>query len=347
LSIIYLPVYLGWIGAQLLAFGYILNSLTGMPLVLSVAISTAVVVIYTYSGGMWADTMTDLFQGLILIAGLLILYPILVKDLGGFAFAKSKISPEFFRFYPKSGAPLQWLNYVQAWMIVGIGSLPAQDLFQRTMAAKSPHLSRWSSIIAGVLYVMVGLLPVFLGILGRVALPQSSGERILIELALKYLSAPLIALMVGALLSAIMSSADSALLAPASIIGHNILPSIRPGASEGLRLKWCQWSVPVLALLSLLLAVYFQNIYRLCQESWGVLLTGVAAPMIAGVYWKRATTAGAIAGAASGVVAWLSLKVFGPPDYPSNLIGFAVSFAVLFIVSLADRKAHPRGVLYG
>jgi SSS family transporter len=339
LSLIYLPVYIGWIGAQLLAFGYILNSLTGMPLVLSVTISTAVVVIYTYSGGMWADTMTDLFQGAILITGLLILYPVLVKDLGGFAFARSKIPAEFFRFYPESCSPLQWLNYLQAWMIVGIGSLPAQDLFQRTMAAKSPHLSRWSSIIAGVLYVMVGLLPVFLGILGRVALPQSSGERILIELSLKYLSAPLIALMVGALLSAIMSSADSALLAPASIIGHNILPSIMPGASEGLRLKWCQWSVPVLALLSLLLAVYFQNIYRLCQESWGVLLTGVAAPMIAGVYWKKTTTAGAVAGAIAGIVLWLSFKLFSPADWPHNLIGFAVSFAVLIVVSFVARKS--------
>jgi Na+/proline symporter len=338
-SLIYIPVYMGWIGAQLLAFGYILNSLTGMPLMPSIIISTAVVVIYTYSGGMWADTMTDLFQAIILIIGLLILYPVLVHDIGGFAQAKTRLPQNFFHFYPRSSSPLDWLNYLQAWIIVGIGSLPAQDLFQRTMAAKNANVSRWASIIAGFLYVAIGLLPVFLGILGRLALPESSGEKILVELALRYLSAPLVALMIGALLSAIMSSADSAILAPASIIGHNIVRSIRPGAGEAIQLKWCRRSVLLLSILALMLALYFQDIYRLCQESWGVLLTGAAAPMIAGVYWKKTTTEGATAGALAGIATWLTLKCLIPGDYPHNLFGFAASFIVLIAVSLFTQKA--------
>lgn len=338
LSLIYIPVYIGWIGAQLLAFGYILNSLTGIALMPAVIISTLVVVTYTYSGGMWADTMTDLFQGMILLAGLLVLYPVLVHDIGGFAYAKSKIPAEFFNFYPKSVSKLEWLNYIQAWMIVGLGSLPAQDLFQRTMAAKNATISKWSSIIAGILYIAVGLLPVFLGILGRVALPESSGEKILVELALKYLSPPLIALMIGALLSAIMSSADSAILAPASIIGHNVVRSIRPDASEKLQLKWCRWSVMLLSLLSLILALHFQNIYKLCQEAWGVLLVGIVAPMIAGVYWKKANRTGAVVGASCGIVSWILFKIFTPPEYPHNLFGFIVSCAALFAATLVTQK---------
>lgn len=334
LSLIYIPVYIGWIGAQLLAFGYILNSLTGLPLMPSVIVSTLVVVIYTYAGGMWADTMTDLFQAVVLLAGLAILYPVLLHNIGGFASAKSKIPEHFFQFYPRSSSGLDWLNYLQAWMIVGLGSLPAQDLFQRTMAAKNAVVSKWSSIIAGFLYIGIGLLPVFLGILGRVALPESSGEKILIELAIKYLSPPLVALMIGALLSAIMSSADSAILAPSGIIGHNIVRSIKPDASEALQLKWCKWSVILLSALSLVLALHFQNIYKMCQESWGILLTGVAAPMIAGVYWKRTSTAGAASGAAAGIISWVLFKVFTPADYPHNLIGFVISFVVLVIMSL-------------
>lgn len=338
-SLVYIPVYVGWIGAQLLAFGYILNSLTGIPLMPAVVISTAVVVTYTYSGGMWADTLTDFFQVCVIFAGLLILYPMLVHDIGGFAYAKSKIPQEFFRFYPAGKSPITWLGYIQAWMIVGLGSLPAQDLFQRTMAAKNAVISRWSSIISGVLYMTIGLLPVFLGILGRVAFPESSGENILIELALRYLSAPLIALMVGALLSAIMSSADSAILAPSSIIGHNIVRSIKPDASEKLQLKWCRWSVILLSALSLMLALHFQNIYKLCQEAWGVLLVGLVAPMVAGVYWKKANKAGAVAGVICGVASWLIFKMFTPSEYPHNLFGLAVSFAALFAVSLATHKS--------
>jgi len=338
LSLIYLPVYLGWIGAQLLAFGYILHTLAGLPLLPAVLVSAAVIVIYTYSGGMWAVAMTDLFQALILVVSLLILYPILVHDIGGFANAKAKIPADFFRFYPGDQSPVSWLNYLQAWIIVGLGSLPAQDLFQRIMSAKNATISKWGAIIAGLLYVAVGLLPVFLGILGRAAIPESSGERILVEVAMKYLSPPLIALMIGALLSAIMSSADSALLAPASIIGRNIIPWLKPGASETQQLNWCKWSVLILCACSLVLALYFQNIYKLCQEAWGVLLTGVVAPMIAGVYWKKATSQGALAGAAAGMASWLLFKIFLPEDYPHNLFGFAISSVVLVCVSLMTQK---------
>lgn len=337
-SLIYLPVYLGWIGAQLLAFGIILNSLTGLPILPSVLISTAVVLIYTYSGGMWADAATDLFQMIILVAGLLILFPVLLADMGGFAKAKAVVPPEFFYFYPRNPSPLTWLNYLQAWMIVGLGSLPAQDLFQRTMAPKTPSMARWASISAGIFYVMIGMLPVLLGIIGRAALPENTGGSILIDLALKYLPAPLIALMVGALLSAIMSSADSALLAPASIVGNNIVPYLKPDADDRLKLSWCRLSVPLIGILSLILALYFKNIYRLCQEAWGVLLVGLAAPMIAGVYWKRANTKGAVAGALAGITSWISFKIFLPENYPHNLMGFLASSLALIVISWTTQK---------
>ncbi|MCM8832272.1 MAG: sodium:solute symporter family protein, partial [Candidatus Omnitrophica bacterium] len=203
LSIVYIPVYLGWIGAQLLAFGYILNSLTGLPLINSVMISTIVVIIYTYTGGMWADTLTDLVQGLILVFGLIILFPIFIKDVGGLNIAQAKISKEFFYFYPKSKSLLDWLNYIQAWIVVGLGSLPAQDLFARIMASKNPKIAKFSSIIAGFLYVTVGLIPVFLGIFGRIVFSEIGDKNILIELSLRYLSGVFMILMIGALLSAI------------------------------------------------------------------------------------------------------------------------------------------------
>ncbi|MDD4182759.1 MAG: sodium:solute symporter family protein [Candidatus Omnitrophica bacterium] len=337
LSVMYLPAYLGWIGAQLIAFGYILNSLTGFPIMLSIIFSTAVVLIYAYMGGMWADTITDFFQMLILVAGLLIIFPVLVKSLGGFSSVISRTPPEFFYFYPRNTSTLDWLWYLQAWMMVGIGSLPAQDLFARTMAAKNFTVSRWSSILAGIFYVMIGLLPVLIGIFGRLAMPSSSGETILVDMALKYLSPVLIMVMVGALLAAIMSSADSALLAPSSIIGHNILPLIKKDTTEQDKLNWCKWSVPLIGIFSLMLALYFKNIYKLCQESWGILLVGVAAPMILGVYFKRATAKGALASSLGGIIIWLFFKI-KIPGYPSNLIGFFASMIILVVVSLCDRK---------
>jgi len=336
MSLLYIPVYLGWIGGQLLAFGIILNSLTGMPVMLAVVVSTAVVVIYTYTGGMWAVAVTDVVQMMFILVCLVVLLPILTMDLGGLAAIKAKVPAEFFHFTPHSSSSLDWLKYVEAWMIVGIGSLPAQDLLQRMMAPRSAVMARWSSIIAGCLYILIGLIPVLLGIFGRVALPEGKGDSILIDLSQKYLPLPLMALMVCALLSAIMSTADSALLAPAGIIGRNILPYLKPAASEDLKLKCCKWSIPLVAVLSLMLALYFKNIYELCLNSWGILLVGVAAPMIAGVYWKKASTAAAIASAVAGTGSWILFAVCLPDGSPNNLFGFLVSCVVLVVVSLAS-----------
>lgn len=341
MSVIYMPVYVGWVAAQLLAFGIILNTLTGLPYTTSIVISTVVVVIYTYWGGMWAVSVTDLVQMVIIIIGLAILFPIMLGHVGGLAGLRAKVPEDFFHMVPRKHAPLDWLNYFQAWIMVGLGSLPGQDLFQRMVSPKTPRVAKWSSIWSGVLYVVIGLMPVYLGIMGRVVLPDGKPDSVLVDLTLKYLPTPLVALMLGALLSAIMSTVSAALLAPAGIIGHNIVPYIKKDASDAVQLRWCKWSIPIVGAASLIIALYFQNIYTLCTQSWGILLVGVVAPMFAGVYWKRATTPGAIAGALAGTASWIAFTLCLPEDYPSNLFGLVVSCIAVVAVSLLTPKAAP------
>ncbi len=339
LSVLYIPVYIGWVAGQLLAFGFILHALTGLNETQAILISTGVVIVYTYLGGMWADAVTDLYQMIFILIGLLILFPLLVHDLGGLESIRQQIPESYFHFYPHSSSWLAWLNYIQAWMLVGIGSLPAQDLFQRMMAPRSGEMARRASLTAGLMYLVIGFIPVLLGIFGRVAIPESTGPSILIELAQKYLSLPLMAIMVGALLSAIMSSADSALLAPAGIIGHNIVSFLRPGISEVQQLKWCRYSILIIGAFSLALALYFQNIYELCTNAWGILLVGGAAPMIAGLYWKRATTIGATAAVVCGTATWITLTIMMDEEFPAQLCGFVASWVALIVGSLVSSKS--------
>jgi SSS family solute:Na+ symporter len=335
LSVLYIPVYVGWVGAQLLAFGIILNSVTGIEPMTAIIISTAVVIVYTYMGGMWAVSVTDLVQMLILIAGFLVLFPILYFEVGGFGSLRAQLPPEMFHFWPHQGSTLDWLMYLQAWMLVGLGSLPGQDLFQRLMSPRSAHVAKWSSVIAGVLYVVIGLFPVLMGMMGRIALPTvGRSESILIDLARAYLPLPLIALMLGALLSAIMSTVSAALLAPASIIGHNIIPFFYPRISESAKLQWCKSGIWIIGVISFFVAIYFQNVYTLCTQSWGILLVGVAAPLIFGVFWKKTNTAGALAGAVAGTVSWIVLALALSDDYPTHLFGFAISCVTLVVVTL-------------
>lgn len=338
MSIIYIPVYLGWVAAQLLAFGIILNKLTGMPEYTSVIVSTFVVIVYTSWGGMWAVSVTDLIQMVIIVIGLAILFPLLLDEVGGFGGLRAKVPEDFFHLYPRNVRPLDWLVYLQAWILVGLGSLPGQDLFQRMVSPRTPKMAQWSSISAGVLYVVIGLMPVYLGIMGRIAVPEGKPDSVLVDVTLKYLPVPMIAVMIGALLSAIMSTVSAALLAPAGIIGHNIVLYLKPNASDQLQLRWCKWSIPIVGVLSLGIALYFQNIYTLCTQSWGILLVGVVAPMFGGVYWKKTNTYGAIASAIAGTASWILFTIFLPGGFPSNLFGFLVSGIVLVVVSLATHR---------
>lgn len=105
-GVLYVPVYLGWIGGQLLAFGIILHSLTGLSQTVSVAVATGVVLVYTYWGGMWADAVTDLVQMFFILLGLGTLFPMLLSDLGGWEAARAKIPGEFFHFYPRESNTL-------------------------------------------------------------------------------------------------------------------------------------------------------------------------------------------------------------------------------------------------
>lgn len=337
----YFPPYLGWIASQLLAFGIILESLTGLPRMPSTIVSAFVVVLYTYTGGMLADVVTDFFQVIFILVGFLAVFPPLLSHVGGWTNAYASTPAHFFHFYPHDASALDWLKYLEAWMIVGIGSLPSQDLIQRMLSAKDAATCRWSPVGAGVAYWGIGLLPVFLGMFGRLVVPEDKGDSILLELVKLYLHPAMAALFVGALLSAIMSTADSALLAPASILGHNVVPLLKPDATEELKLKVCKWSIPVMALLSLGLAYYFKEIYKLCQETFSFMLVSLAAPLLFGIFWKKASAAGCLASFAAGTLSWPLLTWLLPEGQPTKLYAFLCATAALVLGSLVSPQPPP------
>ena len=340
MSIYYVPAYIGWIGAQMLAFGTILSTLTSLPMNLSIFISAAVVIIYTYSGGMLADAVTDFVQmGFILICFAITLVCIVMKA-GGIGNLTSDVPGEMFRLWPQQGtSTVGWLSYAQAWMVVGLGSLGGQDLISRLLSAKTQKVATWSAIISGLMYWTLGLIPVLLGIFAFKLLPDfKEGESVLIQLSLIYLPLPLVALMVGGLLSAVMSTIDTAMLAPASILGNNVMPHFKKDMGDKTKLFWCKMFVPILGIFSLVLALYFKNIYELALQSWTVLLTSFTAPLLFSMFWKRTNAPGVLTGSLGGLVAWLIFSFSLPEEYPVAMFGLIVSVVLILFVTLLTQK---------
>ena len=324
----------------MLAFGRILQTLTGIDPTVGICAAAVIVLVYTWVGGMWAVTLTDFIQVTVLVLGLFILTPILLGDMGGWKALVAQIPASRFDFYPRGDAA-SWLAYARDWLVIGLGNLAGQDLIQRSLSSRDEKVAYRSAYLAGLLYITVGLLPVFLGMAGAVILPDlADPDLIMMSLALKYLPDIALVLFMGALVSALLSSADSALLAPASVIGWDLLRYFKPDAEERSSLRATRLSVLLLGALSLLLALRTASVYDLMVDSWSVLLASLFVPLTAGLWWPKSNGPGALASIGVGLCAWQVLRML-PVDLPADLLAVPFSALALVIVSLLTQKKAP------
>ena len=346
-----LPAYIGWVGSQLLAVGTVLSAMAGLPFVASILIAAAIVLVYTVLGGMWGVTLTDFFQALVLITAISILLPIVLGAAGGVGAVLERLPEGRTRFLPTGGL-LEWLFFVQAWLLIGLGNLPGQDLMQRALSSRSERIAQWAAYFGGSLYLVVGLIPVALGLIGSVLMPGlGNPEEIVPRLAMEYLPPAGLALFLGALFSALMSSADSGLLAPASVFGQNIVRNLAKDLNPKEVLTAVRVGVVVFCGLALAVALWFQSVYSLMVESWTVMMVGLFGPLTLGIYWKRTNGPGAVAGILAGLGVWLGLVVLGSiwqavspataPELPNALIATPVSLLATVLVSLKTARTHP------
>ncbi len=336
-----IPAYVGWVAALMVAFGRILQSLTGLDPVVGICVGAGVVLIYTYAGGMWAVTLTDFVQLIILVLGMVVLTPILLSDMGGWTAISARIPAERFDLYPHDADASAWFDYARDWLVIGLGNLAGQDLIQRSLSSRDDKVAVRSAYLSGVLYLTVGLLPVLLGMAGAVVLPDLvDPDLVMMELAQKYLPAAALVLFTGALLSALLSSADSALLAPASVIGWDLLRWLRPDVKETTCLRVSRLSVAACGLIALVLALHRTSVYDLMVDSWSVLLATLFVPLTAGIWWRRANGPGALASILVGFVSWLVLMRVATA-WPADLLAVPFALAALVSVSLATATTTP------
>ncbi len=346
-----IPAYIGWVGSQLVAVGTVLTAVADVPFVTSVVVAAVIIVVYTVLGGMWGVTFTDFFQAVVLITAIAVLLPIVLTAAGGAGTVAAALPEGRLRFAPTGGL-LEWMFFVQAWLLIGLGNLPGQDLMQRALSSRSERVAQWSAYLGGSLYLFVGLIPVALGMIGSVLLPGlANPEEIVPRLVLSYLPPVGVALFLGALFSALMSSADSGLLAPASVFGQNIIGNLRPGLTPGQQLLVVRGGVVVFCALALAVGLWSGSVYTLMVESWTVMMVGLFGPLTLGMYWKRANAPGAVAGMAAGLGSWLLLLAAGPvlgvltpgalPELPNALLATPVSLVVTVVVSVGTQGSHP------
>jgi SSS family transporter len=381
-SIAQLATYFVWTGAQMVAAGTIVNALfPNVPIQVGMIAVAFIVTIYTMMGGMLADTMLDFVQMFFTAGGVTLIFLFVLNAVGGWS-GLTSIS-EVNGLKPFSLLPdmtsggsgylgyrggMGWMYWMAAWMAIGLGSVPTQDLFQRSMSARNEATGVWGSYMAGALYGFFGVMSPIIGIMMyklnqlNPGLIAEGSEGVLVTAALNFMPPIFTAIFLAALSSALMSTSDSALLAGAAVCTENLFPLIsgKP-LSERQKVRWTRIMVGVIGLLAILIAMTAATIYELGVLAWSLLLVGLFAPFALGMYWKRSNQYGAISSYVGGFLAWAAgiyvaynFGMLGDPTivacagdvdcafwdavYVASFPAFVISLVLMVAVSLATQK---------
>jgi SSS family transporter len=342
-AIFMIPSYFSWIAAQLVALAIVLQSIAGVPFIFGVFICATIVLFYTYLGGMWSVAITDTFQTAIIIIGMLVLMFELVNKVGGFNQILIRTPPDFFRFTPKENTLTSWVSYFAAWVTIGWGSIPQQDVFQRTLSAKSEKVAVQSAYWSALMYLTVASMPLIIALCGTILyvdLKQSDSQMLIPMLVLKHSGIGMQIIFFGALLSAILSTCSGAILAPATVLGENLIkPLFGERISDKKLLKIMRLSVIGITLIGIALSLYKSEIYELVGESSALSLVALFVPLVSGLYWKKASALGAILSMTLGTGVWTYFE-FYENDIPSMIWGFLASIAGMIVGSLITKTSQ-------
>jgi len=348
--------YLGWVSAQITALGLVFNVLSdgSITQVQGILIGASVVLLYTLFGGMWSVAITTTFQMIVIVLGLFYVAWLVSGFVGGVApVVEHAVHNNKFYFWPDLNT-VAIIAFISGLLTMGFGSIPQQDVFQRANSSKSENVAVWGTVVGGIAYFLFAAVPIYLAYSAHLMDPSlvasllnDDAQKILPNLVVDHL--PLFAQVVffGSLLAVIMSTASGTLLAPSVTLSENVLKGWLTGGnnSEAHLLMMTRWVVATFALLVTLYSLWALDsdlgIHQMVENAYKVTLVVAFVPLVAGLYWKRATTLGAYTGIIFGLITWLLLEVVAPEGeglMPPQFAGFLMAIIGMLIGSLIRRE---------
>lgn len=381
-SIIQILAAMAWLGGQLVALGIIVYLTTGFNLQIAVIIAAVVIIIVTTFGGLWALSRIDTIGFVLILIGLALLLPSVLSEVGGIGelihsannwaelptwSMKMESGEEGYLWYT---GLLGILLYISAWASLSLGDMPSQILMQRALAAKTEKTAVAGFLTSGVLYLIIGIIPVLIGIsiftTGMLeGIPITEAENVLPWAAYSFLPPWAGVLFIVTLAAAIISTSGDSALILSTLIGHNIYRYIKPKTTETEVLKIIRISIPIVTILAMSIALYFETVYKLIVLSGGIQLATIAGSYIIGSFWNKANPAGAVSSFFTGLISWIIVyQSVLPATMEANLdvlvegevyMDWArddaifislipaaiISFLTLIIVSLLTQRKYP------
>ena len=355
-SVAIIMSYLGWVAAQITALGLVFSVLTAgaMSPAAGMIVGTLTVLIYVVVGGFLAVAITDFIQMIVLVVGMSVIAWFAADLAGGAGNVMAMVqNADLWRVWPEPSFT-DIMFFIAAAVTMMFGSIPQQDVFQRVMSAKDAPTARAGAVIGGASYILFGFVPMFIVAAAVVVMGSNAMEiarndyqQLLPTFVMTKMPLIMQILFFGALLSAIKSTSSATLLAPSTSFTENILKNIRPGMSDRQQLLAMRITIVIFAALVLVYAIAMEgtSIYELVSSAYQVTLVAAFVPLVMGLYWKRATTQGAIFSIAAGLVVWIAffpqISTLGE-HFPGQLAGLLAAFVGMFMGSLAPQVLKNR-----
>jgi SSS family transporter len=348
--------YLGWVGAQMMALGVIFNVLSdgGISQFVGILIGAAIIILYTVFGGMYSVAFTTTFQMIVIVLGLSFIAWALSDMSGGvLPVVEHAQAADKFNFLPEMTS-IAWLAFISGLLTLGLGSLAQQDVFQRANAAKNVKIAVWGTVLGGALYLVFSGVPMLMGYSAFLIDPDmvqrllsEDAQLILPTLVKDHMHLITQIIFFGAVLAVIMSTASGTLLAPAVIISENLAKKlIAPDRlNDRLFLLMTRTIVLIFGLLVTLYALWSLNaqtsIHSMVENAYKVTLVLAFVPLVAGLYWSKATRQGAYASMLMGLMVWVPLEFTSLEEtvgLPAHFAGFGAAMIAMIVASLAIQE---------
>lgn len=344
-SVAAIVIALAWftfVGGQIIAGGKLLQATLDMNLELGIFLAGAVILAYTAMGGLKAVIHTDVFQMLVLFVGIiLVLVPIGLFRVGGWDGLVTQLSAN-----PETAGLVRWdaVSWKQAlgWFfaIFPIWFISIAAL-QRIIAARDERTARRAFLFTGVPieWPLFAVGSTLVGLFARVLVPDlTDAELATPTMILTLLPVGLAGVVIAAYIAAVMSSADSCLIGPVSILTNDVYRKLyRPQACNAELLRVARALTLVLGVLAIGLAYLAPSVLDLVLYAYTFGAAGVFFPMLGLLFWRRTTASGAFWSMVLGGGSAIAWTVAGEPwGFAASWAGWVIALPTLVIVSLAS-----------
>jgi SSS family solute:Na+ symporter len=340
--------YVGLVASQFIGGGYVVSLITPLSATQGTILIAVVVTLLTVTGGLFSVAYTDFFSAILIVLGLFVSLPLVFATVGGPA-AYWEGLPEQSTTFTGGLTGLQLLGYFLPLFLL---LLADQNIYQRLTAAKDERAARSSTL--GMLFssFLVFVPVVLLASAASVLMPGINGDMSILGLASEgYLPAVLGGLILAGAVAFVITTGSSFMLSAASNIAYDLYArwAERGGAAgggEGVSQRRAlvvqRLSVLGIAVVAFGLGLFFPTVLELQMYSYTIYGAAITPVVFSVLFWKRATTAGAVAALVAGAATTIGWQIAGAPgDLNGVIVALPAALVALVAVSLVTKKPEP------